>query len=539
MDMVTEFFTQSRSLASALNYNGTQTATMMGKVTDAGGNPVSGLLITGAQKPSAAGGANFTSAQTYSYDWTNPDDYYVENFATTDIAPGNYCLEANGSIYANLGCHDFVAGRTTYVGLYPAYLPDLRNEQNGWISHITIVNNSGTSYAQVVTTYFFSVGDPAAQRVDNIAPHAGITFDTPYNGAALIVGSQDLSVVVVHERSNPYYVTDTYAGVTSPATDVLVPLVHRANSGWNSDLFIQNTGNAHTLVSLEFLPRTGSYCNPCALNNFVLVGSHGREQVSIGGLTNLSYPFVGSVRVTADQPLAIASTQFNGNSQLMDTNNSQPPATEVYAPLIQNNNSGWLSGVTLSKIWPYGIFNLYYYRHNDGYLCYWQTGQTATPYVAYAAIPTPIPSGPNPCSSKTPSGIFQTGSAMVGNVNQLQGTTNATTYAAISSRGTTVIVPKFRRDAGWMDGFVIANPGSATANIEVRLYPANGSNPITLPGVSPLYAKRSVTIFSQGTIPLYFNGSAVVTSDQPIAVSANSYKPGSGDTIGSYPAIHR
>lgn len=43
----------------------------------------------------------------------------------------------------------------------------------------------------------------------------------------------------------------------------------------------------------------------------------------------------------------------------------------------------------------------------------------------------------------------------------------------------------------------------------------------------------------QTDIPSSFNGSAVVTSDIPLAVIANSFKSGTGDTIGSYPANHR
>lgn len=129
---------------------------------------------------------------------------------------------------------------------------------------------------------------------------------------------------------------------------------------------------------------------------------------------------------------------------------------------------------------------------------------------------------------------------MAGNVNQLQGTTNATTYAGVAVPGTKIVVPKFRKDSNWSDGFVIANPGDSTANITVRLYDATGWWSATVLDNWSLARKQSVTVYSQAAIPANFNGSALVISSQPVAVSVNSYKPSSGgDSIGSYPAVHR
>jgi len=73
---------------------------------------------------------------TYSYPWANPDDLLHENFGTTDVSPGTYHLythnyvdeTACGStpLYRDLGNHTFAAGKVTYVGLYPSWLPFLR-----------------------------------------------------------------------------------------------------------------------------------------------------------------------------------------------------------------------------------------------------------------------------------------------------------------------------------------------------------------------------------------------------------------------------
>ena len=445
----------------AFNFNGTQTASVIGKVTDNAGNPVAGLQIWGMQKPLAAEGNSsndFATALTYSYGWTIPDDIFLENFATTDIQPGTYCLQAkyasNGQLYRDLGCYNFVAGRTTYVGLFPVYLPDVR-ATNGWTSQITLRNNSTTATAQIVTTFFAGVsGDVHSQRTDFVAPNASLTFAPPLaiDSSVTVVSSQDTSVVVSQERSSPY-THEAYAGVGNPSSDVRVALVHRNNSGWFSDLFIQNAGSATTNVTTEFIPAPGFGTNHTFTWNNIAPGA--RQQVNTTSLSigNTSGVFVGSVRITnsTGQPLAVASTQYNstGVSQMMESSNTEPAVTVAYAPLIQNSNAGWSSGLNLSRTGS-GTFDVRYYRNDTGIECANQLGLTNNPQTI---LPAP-PIG-NPCPA-TPLARLQVSSgSMVAAVNQLQGTANATTYPAIASPARTAIVAKVWRNNGWSDGFVM------------------------------------------------------------------------------------
>lgn len=262
----------------------------MGKVTDNAGNPVAGLKIWGMQRPLAAegnSGNDFATALTYSYGWTIPDDIFLENFATTDIQPGNYCLQAkyasNGQLYKDLGCYNFVAGRTTYVGLYPVYLPDVR-ATNGWSSQITVRNNSTTATAQIVTTFYAGVsGDVYAQRTDSVAPNASLTFAPPsaIDGSVTVVSSQDTSVVVSQQRSSPY-THEAYAGVDNPTSEVLVPIVQRNNSGWYSDLFIQNAGSTNTSVNLQFMGAAGGcILTPCTYTNQATIAPGARARLAL------------------------------------------------------------------------------------------------------------------------------------------------------------------------------------------------------------------------------------------------------------------
>lgn len=439
------------------------------------------------------------------------------------------------------------------------YLPDIRrNTADGWTSTI-YVRNDGAEPRNVKVTFFNTNGSFNSDTSLTLDPNAVWINPLPPNnwqGSAIVEGSEEVSVVVVQERGSPY-THEAYAGVGNPAADVLVPLVHRHNglnsspaTDWNSDIFIQNAGGAATNVTLQFTPAPGAGNAWTFTNYFVGLAPGASGVVNVGGLPNIgiSVPpnningnerFVGSVRITAGQPLAIASTQYNLKygtstiSQMMETSNTQLPATVLYAPLVQNSNNGWLSGLALSRL-AGSEFDLYYYRNDTGLLCHSQLNLNNNPQIVF-----PAPSSGNPCPT-TPNGKWQADANMTANVNQLQGAVNATTYAAIALPSKTVSIAKVRRDGGWSDGFVVMNVNTSAATVTVRLYNANG----TENGSSPIYntalgAGQSVTLLGQ--IPVGFNGSAVVNATLPVAVSVNSWQSGggSGDTIGSYPGNHR
>lgn len=285
------------------------TARAVGKVTDLLGNPVSNLKICGMQKPYG----NYAWSRTYSYPWANPDDILVENFATTDVSPGTYHLYAQNEDddcdhqppYRDLGMHTFVAGKTTYIGLHPVWLPYVRGSGRDFISTIHIRNNSSTYRAQINTTYFYNSGNVRTQRTDFVNSNASIALTPPNNfvGSALIVSSQDIAVAVLSEH-NPPFSTSAYAGVTEPETNLFVPLVHRNNGGWNSLLSLHNAGLEKAMIQAEFIP--GSVGSSCTQSQYV--EPNATWTLNTSGIPCLGYAFIGSVRVTSASPIATAVT---------------------------------------------------------------------------------------------------------------------------------------------------------------------------------------------------------------------------------------
>ena len=424
------------------------------------------------------------------------------------------------------------------------YLPDIRrNTADGWTSSI-YVRNDGAEPRNVKVTFFNTNGSFNSDPSTTLNPDALWINPLPPNnweGSAIVEGSEDVSVVVVQERSGTY-THEAYAGVGNPAADVLVPIVQRNNSGYTSDLFIMNAGGATTDVTTQFLPAPGYGSSTSTSPSSLAPGAILKISTSSLAIGNSAGVFVGSARVTnsAGQPLAIASTQYrtSSGSQMLETSNTQLPSATLYGPLIQNNNGTWQSGLALSS---YVTPPNFYVRYNPtgGTQCFQETPPPASTPEPNPRIIFPAPSGAG--CPVTPIARFQSNGAMTANVNQLQGgVTGATTYAAITMPSKTVSIAKVRRDDGWFDGFVIANFNASAATVTVKIYNADG----TENGSSPIYnttlgAEQSVTILGQ--IPANFNGSAVINATLPVAVSVNSWKSGggSGDTIGSYPGNHR
>ena len=278
------------------NQNGVATGGAVGKLSDSNGNPVGGKHIIGLEKPVQAGGDGvigscgngYVSSLTYNQPWTNPDDILVENFATTDVAPGTYHLYAfnsynyttcTGNLYRDLGTYTFEAGRTTYIGLYPNYLPDVRSVP-WWTTYITVRNNSTSRTAQVNTTYFWSAsGTVYDQRQDFISPNASLTFTAPgslFVGSAQVIASEDVSVIAENVYGTSGFLAGAYPGETSTANRYYAPLVlynwPSLNPNWlqTSELVIQNVSSQTASVSVDFYDSDGNGSSNFSLQPFEL-----------------------------------------------------------------------------------------------------------------------------------------------------------------------------------------------------------------------------------------------------------------------------
>ncbi|MBK8799242.1 MAG: peptidoglycan DD-metalloendopeptidase family protein [Anaerolineales bacterium] len=488
---------------------------------------------TSWQAPYVISHANGTSAGVV-------DQYGLNNqwvsIGAYQMNPGHYIWthDASGEVY-NQHCSTTYCklgvDAVKFVRRGTIYLPDIRYNNGGWSSKLVLRNNGG-GYARTVVRFLKSDGSEACSpMMPTLFAHQSIALSCSDSqvASAVVDSSQDLSAMVLQEHTNPYTL-DAYAGVTRARQDIHIPIVQKNNSGWYSDLFVYNPNAQNATATFEFTPAPGKG-TPYAYAYAIAAG--GQLRLNTGPLWQLGNLFVGSVRVSSSLPLAVAATQYKGTDQFMELSSTQPLAAGLYGPLLQNNNSGWQSGVTLRAPGGNLPMSATYRVNNTGAGCAWETWWN-NPQIVY-----PAPQGNPPGCGVTPNAVFSANGGSVASVNQLQGTLNATTYGAVAAPAQSASIPKVQRDGQWNDGFVIMNSNGTAVNVTVTLYNSNGILNSTPVNNQPLGAYQSLTVLSQ--IPYGFDGSALVTASQPVAVIANAYRPGagSGDVIGSYPAIHR
>ncbi len=238
------------------------------------------------------------------------------------------------------------------------YLPDLRNNDNGWTTEF-YVRNDGTESRSVTIYYFNSNGTPTPKVSDTciflspnqrcwIPVNEGNRIPAGTTGSAYIDGGEAVSVVVTQRRASPE-ARAAYLGVSQPITQVHVPLLHKNNYGVYSELYIQNNWPTSTNVTLQYKVSPGQPGSNCT-QTIVSVPARGLHVIRLSDVACIGATFIGSAYVTssANNPLAVASTQRKSdNSNMAESSGAGGTANTAYAPLLQNNNYGWISGIAL------------------------------------------------------------------------------------------------------------------------------------------------------------------------------------------------
>jgi len=539
-----------------------QTASAIGKVTDVNGNPVTNLRIYGMQKPDGAiwnpSAYPYGYSETYNDDKENPDDILVENFATTDVDPDTYDLVAKHKVgdqwvvYEQLGSHTFTAGQTTYIGLYPVYLPDIMENYWGWNSSIVVRNNSDTKTAQVNTTFFWENGDVRTQKTDYIAPRGTVVVDFPgtcyyCRGSAIVSAGEDVSVVVVNTTTSKAYGYNGIApagGTGSPGfgvagAEVHLPLVMNGHSSWYSHLAVQNTGAAQASVTVYFE-------NHSPPRSYTITQAGG---LFLDDLSFLGTPYLGSARITSDQPVAAMASHWKDTSSVHvayahsaytsgTATNHLPLVFRRYNP---TSNSGWCTGVDVRNLGISGTNVTLTYRPTNLGGTY-----TATKWV-------PANGGTNfwlPSLSGFPDGSYGVATLSAG--QPLVSVVNTTKYASdvalsyngfLDTDGTdAVILPLvYKGYSGWDTGVQVHNVGSQGTNVRIDYHATNGNWQCS-DGPFAVASQEGHNFYQPSScLPSGFVGSAVVTAsggDERIVAQVNAMNYGASYAV-SYNGISR
>ncbi len=421
-------------------------------------------------------------------------------------------------------------------------------------SGIQFTNLSETDAADVSVSFTNqTTGASLTVSRPGIAPGASASVYLPAeanmpNGvfAARVSANQPVSVLA----NNTWNLTghSVIYNALEPATDVLVPMLLKGFAGQTSALSIQNTAASATTAELQLMRQNET--DPLAILSLPL-GPGGATSFSLGAhpqLAGLPDNAILWGRVTADQPLAVLMTQTNMSSGTYSLAGQAAASAGMswYVPMVfkdywidpANHVAGQLgTGITVLNPGPSTVGVKVTYQGADvagrSHACQGQTIEhnggapvQLAPGAIHFFYPANDAAVPANCAASAL--IEATGGGIVATVrmnNQQSGAEAAFEAIPAGQGGQRVHLPLTRREhtsSKLTTPIQVQNLGASPATVTLAIQDwqdmavnCGAACTVTIPpGGSRLWWPTDIADW-----PMNSYGSAVVTSDQPVAAT--------------------
>ncbi len=415
-----------------------------------------------------------------------------------------------------------------FVRRAPTYLPDVKNNYSGWNSTLVVRSNGGNAFVDV-KFYNPSGGLLTTQPNTNLAGHGVWEVPLPglsnFSGSVVVDASQDVAVVVEHNNGERYNNYNGIGGAGQTGAAIYVPLAKYNYDGKSSRLYILNTGEAATTVTIASYNEGGSPAGtPITCPNLAPTARCDRQPPA---------PAAGryAVRISADQPLAVvvAEEQHSDPNVIYKAQNAfAGGATVGFAPQVKRQWQGEYSTLAVQNLggWSFTVTVTYY--PDDGDPCShsaWINLQGYHVFQPQDALSCPVSFvGAARVSALGPVAVLVNERGEKGNSGFLIGSQS-------------VVLPRVRRDGGWWTGIRVMNTdGDAPTTGAIYFYhpdgSAAGSSAFTINS-----AYQSVNLGS--AVPVNLAGSARISADRPVAVSVIQALNGSSLQTMMYNGVNR
>ena len=137
----------------------------------------------------------------------------------------------------------------------------------------------------------------------------------------------------------------SYGSISNPAAKVSFPLIMRGNSNFDTQFNVQNAGTTAANVTVAYTP--GSAGNANCKETAVIQPNAAKTFSQIGNAC-LGAKFIGSAEVTSDQPI-VGTAQEGGPDTLFAYNGFTGGSTNPVLPLVNANNSGFITGIQVQN----------------------------------------------------------------------------------------------------------------------------------------------------------------------------------------------
>ena len=382
-----------------------------------------------------------------------------------------------------------------------------------YTSGFQVQNLDNTSASIQINFYNQDGSQPPGMPVsDSIAALGSKTYfplnqvPTGFNGSVVITSTTQVAAVS-NVHGNNFSANASYVAFNNGSGTVLIPLLMKGNSGFNTWFNVQNTGAVDANVTVNYSDGTtaNKTVKPFASQTF--------DQA-----TEPHNAAVFSAEVTSAQPVAVTVIEEDPKT-MFAYNGFLGASTNPVIPLVNANNSGFTTGVQIQNA---GTTNttvtVSYTPSSAGSAC--TETQTVQAGKSNTFALGAFASGAN--STCTGGAKFigsarvtsnSAGEPLVAVVNQHKIGTNGEAYGAFNAADAsdTVVMPLIMdRNSGYWTGFNVMNVGASSTSVSCAFTGTSYSvGPVTLaPGAA-------LTNLQNGNIANGYVGSATCTASNP------------------------
>lgn len=346
------------------------------------------------------------------------------------------------------------------------------------------VQNLGTDTANITVVYYNQDGSEEATVTDTITVADGSRTYFPiddvsdgFNGSAVISSDQPVAAIsnmLLTEEGGGMWAFGgaSYGGFNAGANALSLPLLMKENSGFSTWFNVQNAGSSDASVTVTY--DTGA-------TETATIPPGAAATFDQAANSELPSPYIGSAAITSDQPIVATVTEL-GTTTVFAYNGFTGSSTSVVMPLVNANNSGYITGLQIQNAGDTDTDVTIAYTPGTGQpgtACEETKTIVAGESATFALYAFSLAGDPDPGDTDCVFGETLIGSAavsansedqsLVAIVNQLNlGANKGASYNGFDpSAGTdTVVMPLIMdRNGGYFTGIAVANVGTTSTDV--------------------------------------------------------------------------
>lgn len=329
------------------------------------------------------------------------------------------------------------------------------------------------------------VGSPAERDIPGGQSTTFLTGDLPVSpgfvGSAVIRANGRVAAISNEAAtSGSWEMRGSHDGVrdTSTGSTMYVPSAMKGNGGFNSTVYVQNatqTRSDSTNTRLEFRDTNN---NLIATDTPSLIKQGATYALPLSSLASLGTKFVGSIKITSDQPLAVA-VNHTDDIRLYSTTAFPGGAQKIFAPLIMTDNAGWNTDIQVMNVG--GAAATVVLKKNGTQVVGQKTLQQGQSDYWLAPLPGTT-AGSKWYGSYSVEGTSPSDS-IIGIVNERHTSGQSMSYKMFTGGTNKVFAPLIMsNNSGWWTDFQVMNVGTSDAVVDLKKNGTEIVATVTIPG---------------------------------------------------------